>query len=101
MNPAVLEKLKALASETLYRQLVSTEKSEDYAIEFLRLRIGKRREAYNEAKKISDYFAEILAKKRDALSKNMTEVQKKKITRESLDEVAELYSKGGGNGGRS
>lgn len=101
MNPAVLEKLKLLASENLYRQLVSTEKSEDYAIEFLRLSIGTRRLAYNEARVISDKFAEILAEKRAALGKTMTENQKKQITRDSLNEVAKIYSGREENGGGS
>lgn len=82
------EKQKLMA-ELLYNVLISTDRSEEFAVNFLKMTIKKRRMANGEIKKLSFIFAETLLYKLE--KENDSEGNREKIINESLHETLKKY----------
>jgi hypothetical protein len=93
MSSSPLEQKKKMASEFLYQQLVSTEKSEENAAEFLRMELRKRKANLAELRKISDYFGEAIATEMENKSSNLSQAEKSKITKECLEKAYKRWNK--------
>ena len=74
--PASLEQFKTAAAEYMYELIISTDKSEDYARQFLMMTLGNRRITHNEARKISKIYSEVFVEKMSTLTGNIQPAKK-------------------------
>ena len=96
MSSPALEQKKKLASEVLFRQLISTEKCEENAVEFLRMELKKRRANLKEFRKIADYYGEEIATEVERINHSLTEAEKERITKQSLEKAFDKWRKENG-----
>lgn len=93
----ILEKQIELTEECCYNLLTSTDRSEDYAVNYLRMLIKQKGATSREIRKISNYYAKIFVRKSQVLIDNPPENEElvvEGITKESLDETMEAYENG-------
>ena len=82
------EELAKFMEGALYDQLTSTEKSEEFGVDFLELALGERRKNYSILKKISRYFGEIMADKMEVREgQNLSGEEKSILIRTSVREA--------------
>ena len=93
------EELARFMGGALYDQLTSTEKSEEYGVEFLTIALGDRRKNYAILRKISKYFGEIMADKmRASEGRSLSDRDKQNMTRASVREAYTKWDEEDGQG---
>lgn len=92
MKTDALSEFKEFIADVLYQHLVSTDKSNELAIDFLKMRVKQRRMTYNEIRKLSRLYADFVTEALVASgSPNPGPKDKEKITRESIDKAWKKY----------
>lgn len=91
MIPLSLDQLKIAAADYMYSLVISTDKSEDYAKQFLMMELGKRRIAHKDARLMASIYSEVFVEKMSKVKGNLDDEKKQAMVLECLNETTKRF----------